>query len=84
MMARATMSEAAPTRALVRALAPFVAAQLAVLAATVAVPRLVHWRGDDRTINSGAPTLSDEDLRKRFDALAPEASPPPTGLDLRD
>jgi tripartite ATP-independent transporter DctM subunit len=84
MMARATMSEATPTRALIRALAPFVAAQLAVLAATAAVPRLVHWRGDDRTINSGAPALSDEDVRQRFDALAPEASPPPAGLDLRD
>lgn len=84
MMARASMAEAVPTRALVRALSPFVAAQVAVLAATAAVPRLVHWRGDDRSINAGAPALSDEDVRRRFDALVPDASPPPAGLDLRD
>jgi tripartite ATP-independent transporter DctM subunit len=84
MMARASIAEAVPTRALARALAPFIAAQLAVLAATAAVPRLVHWRGDDRAINSGAPTLSDEDVRRRFDVLAPEAPPPPSGLHLRD
>jgi TRAP-type mannitol/chloroaromatic compound transport system permease large subunit len=84
MMARASVAEAVPTRALARALAPFIAAQLAVLAATAAVPRLVHWRGDDRAINSGTPTLSDEDVRKRFDALAPEPPPAPSGLRPKD
>jgi tripartite ATP-independent transporter DctM subunit len=82
LMARTSVAEPVSTKLLVRALLPFLIAQGAVLGATAAFPVLVHWRGEDRSIGTG-PALSDRDVRKRFDDLAPEAPPPLGGFELQ-
>jgi TRAP-type mannitol/chloroaromatic compound transport system permease large subunit len=78
MMVRGTLKESVPLGALVRALAPFLLAQWAVLALVLAVPQLVHLgeKPEDRT-RAPPTTLSPQDVDKRFR----EMIPPPTDSD---
>jgi TRAP-type mannitol/chloroaromatic compound transport system permease large subunit len=78
MMVRGTLKETVPLGALVRALAPFLLAQWAVLALVLAVPQLVHLgeKPEDRT-RAPPTTLSPQDVDKRFR----EMIPPPTDSD---
>jgi TRAP-type mannitol/chloroaromatic compound transport system permease large subunit len=78
MMARTTSRAAVATTALVRALAPYLAAQFLVLAAVVAFPSLTHVIGQSDSVAADAP-LSDEDVEKQFPA--PEPEPPPPEID---
>ncbi|HJW79851.1 MAG TPA: hypothetical protein VJ526_14985, partial [Beijerinckiaceae bacterium] len=82
MMARSTMAQGLPTRLLVRALAPFLIAQAAVLALTAAFPALTHVAAP-REERVNAPVMSEEETRRHFDRLVPTASeePPPLGFD---
>jgi TRAP-type mannitol/chloroaromatic compound transport system permease large subunit len=75
MMVRGTLKEVVPFGALVRALAPFLFAQWAVLAIVLAVPQLVHLgeRPEDSVRGSASP-LSPTDIDKRFREMVP---PPP-------
>lgn len=72
MMARGGSASSVPTAPLVRALAPYLAAQFLVLASVVAVPSLTHVIGSGDTASS-APPLSDEEIDKQF----PAPEPPP-------
>jgi TRAP-type mannitol/chloroaromatic compound transport system permease large subunit len=78
MMVRGTLKESVPLGALVRALAPFLLAQWAVLALVLAVPQLVHLgeKPEDRT-RAPPTTLSPQDVDKRLR----EMIPPPTDSD---
>jgi TRAP-type mannitol/chloroaromatic compound transport system permease large subunit len=78
MMVRGTLKESVPLGALVRALAPFLLAQWAVLALVLAVPQLVHLgeKPEDRT-RAPPTTLSPQDVDKRFR----EMIPPPADSD---
>jgi TRAP-type mannitol/chloroaromatic compound transport system permease large subunit len=77
MMARTGTATPVPTGALVRALAPYLAAQFLVLAAVVAFPALTHVVGQAGTVSSAAP-LSDEEVDKQFNSIVPDPEPPPT------
>lgn len=72
MMARAAMRERIAVGPLARALAPFLAAQAAVLALVLVFPGLTHIAGGDKALPSS--TLSDEDVHKAIEDSAP---PPP-------
>jgi TRAP-type mannitol/chloroaromatic compound transport system permease large subunit len=78
MMVRGTLKESVPLGALVRALAPFLLAQWAVLALVLAAPQLVHLgeKPEDRT-RAPPTTLSPQDVDKRFR----EMIPPPADSD---
>jgi len=83
MMTRGAMAEGVPTRFLVRALAPYLLAQAAVLALVAAVPGLTHLVAPRET-RVNAPTISDEAVRRGFERLvpaAPEEAAPPLGFD---
>jgi TRAP-type mannitol/chloroaromatic compound transport system permease large subunit len=67
MMARARAPDVA-TRPLIRALAPFLAAQLFVLAAVIAVPALTHLA---EPAAATAPPLSDDEVTRRLEEIAP-------------
>ena len=70
MMARSQMRQKTALPQLVRALAPFVAAQLAVLALVVAVPKLAHLaqpKGHDApSINT---KINDDEARRKFNDM---------------
>lgn len=68
MMARTTMAEPPPLRGLVGALAPFLAAQLLVLALVVAWPQLTHLA---EPAGAAKAPRSDEDVRKRLESIVP-------------
>ena len=75
MMASSAMAEKAQTRPLVRALAPYLAAQLVVLALVVLMPRLVHLTEPAKPA-AAAPQLDDDAARKRFNDML-NLPPPP-------
>jgi len=81
MMTRASLAEGLPTRFLVRALAPYLLAQAAGLGLTAAFPNLTHVAAPREAPIK--PVLSDEDVRKHFDELAPSAPEiePPSGFE---
>jgi tripartite ATP-independent transporter DctM subunit len=68
MMARARMTESVPLAPLARALAPFLAAQIVVLAITVAYPALTHLA--ESAITTPAP-LSNDEATKRLEEIVP-------------
>jgi tripartite ATP-independent transporter DctM subunit len=75
MMARGALAEKAPIRQVTRALAPYLAAQLLVLALVVLLPSLAHLaqpKGADAPLT---PKLDDETARKRFNDML--KLPPP-------
>ncbi|MCX7366616.1 MAG: TRAP transporter large permease subunit [Alphaproteobacteria bacterium] len=76
MMARSMLAQKTSIRPLVRALAPYLAAQLLVLALVVLMPRLAHLAQP----GGGAPAapvvkMDDDDARKRFNDML--KLPPP-------
>jgi tripartite ATP-independent transporter DctM subunit len=81
MMARTALRESLPISTIARAVAPFLLAQLAVLALVLAFPALVHLRdttgANTRTLSV---PVSDEEVQRRFqDMMKPPAedrSPP--------
>jgi tripartite ATP-independent transporter DctM subunit len=75
MMARSAMATKTAVRPLARALAPYLAAQLVVLALVVGVPRIAHLAEPARPAGSEAPQLNDDDARKRFNDML--KLPPP-------
>jgi TRAP-type mannitol/chloroaromatic compound transport system permease large subunit len=79
MMVRSTMREAMVFRALVRALAPFLVAQWALLALVIAVPQLVHVGEDKASSNRGpAVPLSEEEINRRIEQMLPPPGEPPS------
>jgi TRAP-type mannitol/chloroaromatic compound transport system permease large subunit len=82
MMVRGTLKESVPLGALVRALAPFLLAQWAILGLVLAVPQLVHLgeQPEDRT-RAPPTTLSPQDVDKRFREMIP--APTDSDPDLR-
>jgi TRAP-type mannitol/chloroaromatic compound transport system permease large subunit len=67
MMARSAMAQKTSVRALARALAPFLAAQLVVLALVVLIPSLAHL-AEPRT-TAPVEKLDDDAARKRFNDM---------------
>jgi TRAP-type mannitol/chloroaromatic compound transport system permease large subunit len=79
MMVRTTMGQAVAFRALVRALAPFLVAQWALLAVVIAVPQLVHVGEDNASRNRGpAVPLSKEEINRRIEEMLPPPGEPPS------
>lgn len=78
LMARSRLRTALGTRALARALAPYVAAQLLVLVVVVAFPRVL-WREEEGPPGAKpAAPMSDEDARRLFEKqLERERDPTP-------
>ena len=76
MMARSAMAAKTRSGALVRALAPYLAAQLAVLALVVAVPRLVHLAEPPAPAGPPAEKVDDDTARQRFNDML-KLPPPP-------
>jgi hypothetical protein len=59
-------------RAFVRALAPFLVVQWALLAVVIAVPQLAHVGEDNTSRNRGsAVPLSDEEIKRRSEQMLP-------------
>ncbi|HYM02964.1 MAG TPA: TRAP transporter large permease subunit [Stellaceae bacterium] len=75
MMARTTATRPAPQGAVTRALVPFLAAQLVVLALTTAFPQLTHLI-ENAIAPVAKPALSDEEARRKLDRLAPPPGDP--------
>lgn len=69
MMARSAIGQNAPLRSLARALAPYLAAQLIVLALVVAVPPLAHLAQPEAAVVSPAEKVDDDTARKRFNDM---------------
>ena len=63
LMTRSRVASAVPMRHLVRALVPFVAAQIAVLALVAAFPRIL-WRDEAPAVTTPAP--ADDDALRRM------------------
>jgi TRAP-type mannitol/chloroaromatic compound transport system permease large subunit len=76
MMARSQMRRKTALRPLARALAPYIGAQLVVLALVVLLPHLVHL-AEPKSANAPSPAkLDDADSRKRFNDML-NLPPPP-------
>jgi len=75
MMARGALAEKAPIRQVTRALAPYLAAQLLVLALVVLLPSLAHL-AQPKGADGPAEKLDDETARKRFNDML-KLPPPP-------
>ncbi len=78
MMTRGAEPEAMRSSALAKALLPFVLAQALVIGLTVAFPQITHLLDKPAQPAGAAPLLSDEEVRKQFDAIAPDQPEPPT------
>ena len=75
MMARSQMRQKTAVRPLIKALAPYIGAQLVVLALVVALPKLAHLaqpKAEAAPINT---KMNDDDARKRFNDML--KLPPP-------
>jgi TRAP-type mannitol/chloroaromatic compound transport system permease large subunit len=79
LMTRGVLREHVSTRALARELAPFLFAQIAVLAAVLAVPRLVHLVPSTAEASSSSPRapLSDDEVARRLREMVPPLDDPP-------
>jgi tripartite ATP-independent transporter DctM subunit len=71
MMARSRTGETLGLHRVVRGLAPFVAAQLVVVAATLALPQLTHLLHPKPGAEVSRPGLSDEEVSRRLRAIPP-------------
>ncbi len=69
MMARSAVAQKAPVRQLARALAPYLAAQFAVLALVVALPKLAHLAQPRGADAPPVGKVDDETARKRFNDM---------------
>jgi tripartite ATP-independent transporter DctM subunit len=69
MMARSAIGQKTSVRALARALAPYLAAQLIVLALVVAVPPLAHLAQPRAAAVSPTEKVDDDTARKRFNDM---------------
>jgi TRAP-type mannitol/chloroaromatic compound transport system permease large subunit len=76
MMARGALADKAPIRQLTRALAPYLAVQLIVLALVVLLPQLAHLAQPKGADASPVERLDDETARKRFNDML-KLPPPP-------
>ncbi len=84
MMTRGVLGSRVPPATFARALAPFLLAQVLVLALTLGFPRIVHLLDPPNTQSrgSGGPTLTKEELEKRLQEMLPPPFPggvPPLG-----
>jgi tripartite ATP-independent transporter DctM subunit len=75
MMARSAMAAKTAVRPLAMALAPYLAAQLVVLALVVVLPRLAHLAEPTRPAGPVTPQLDDDAARKRFNDMLKLPSP---------
>lgn len=71
LLARTTMSDNVETRQLVRALAPFLAAQAVVLMLVAGAPRLVHLLDPPGSASRGTQSLSDDEARQKLQEFIP-------------
>jgi tripartite ATP-independent transporter DctM subunit len=76
MMARSALADKAPIRQVARALAPYLAAQLAVLAMVVLLPSLAHLAQPKSAEAPLIEKLDDETARKRFNDMLTLPPPP--------
>jgi len=76
MMLRTALKETVPLRDVVRALAPFLVAQLAVLALVLTMPALVHLLDPPAALAADSAPLSDEEVNRRMNELL---APPEEG-----
>ena len=76
LFAGSAMAQKAKTGALVRALAPYLGAQLVVLALVVLVPSLAHLAEPPRPAGPPAETIDDDAARKKFNDML-NLPPPP-------
>ena len=76
-LARGVLRDRSPLPAVMKALAPYLAAQLLVLALVLAFPALVHIGRPNLTVQPPLPPMSDDQVRERFLQTVPAA--PPSG-----
>jgi hypothetical protein len=88
MMTRGTLKSSVPTAALVRALAPFLAVQLCVLALTLSLPRIVHMLEPENTRSRGIERpMTKEEVDRQLQmqpwpfAMPPSLEPPGSSTD---
>jgi TRAP-type mannitol/chloroaromatic compound transport system permease large subunit len=78
-MTRGLLRQTVPMPTILRALAPYLAAQLAVLLLVLSFPGLVHITSrNPTTLSNGAP-LSDDQLQSQFLKMTPDIPPSDTG-----
>jgi tripartite ATP-independent transporter DctM subunit len=73
-LARATLKEATRLVDVMKALAPFLAAQIAVLLLVIAIPAIVHLADPPKPEATSAPALSKDEIEQRSRAVV---MPPP-------
>ena len=76
MMARSALADRAPIRQLTRALAPYLAAQLVVLALVVLLPQLAHLAQPKGASAPPVEKIDDETARQRFNDMLKLPLPP--------
>jgi TRAP-type mannitol/chloroaromatic compound transport system permease large subunit len=77
MMTRTVLRQAIPFPALLRALLPYLFAQAALLLAVLFVPQLTHVGEGANADSRKPPTMSNQELQKRFEQMIPPVEPPP-------
>jgi tripartite ATP-independent transporter DctM subunit len=83
MMTRTLLKQPIPFSALLRSLLPYLFAQAALLIAVLLVPQLTHV-GEEATGGSRKPpTISNQELQKRFEQMIPPPEPPPLNVEPR-
>src|SRR5712691_1890117 len=75
MMARSRIAERVTQRGLVQSLAPFLGAQLLVLAITIALPQLTHLVAAASAGPAAVPALSPEEVHRLLNPIGPAGEP---------
>jgi TRAP-type mannitol/chloroaromatic compound transport system permease large subunit len=83
MMTRTVLKQAIPFPALLRSLTPYLLAQAALLLAVLLIPQLTHIGEETSGSSRKPPTISNQELQKRFEHMIPPPEPPPLDVEPR-
>jgi TRAP-type mannitol/chloroaromatic compound transport system permease large subunit len=83
MMTRTVLKQAIPFSALLRSLLPYLVAQAALLLAVLLLPQLTHVGEGVDDQSRKPPTISNQELERRFEQMLPPTEPPPLDVEPR-
>lgn len=83
MMTRTVLKQAIPFPALLRSLAPYLLAQAGLLLAVLLLPQLTHVGENPDNRSRKPPTMSNQELERRFEQMLQPMEPPPLDVEPR-